>query len=96
MRIVDEELCKIYRQLPCLICGTRHEVCGHHIKSKGSGGDDARYNLMPLCFNHHTEIHMIGLTKFCKRYASAKWHILDNGWKYCDVKKKYVRYEHDQ
>jgi hypothetical protein len=93
MRIVDEELCKIYRSFPCLVCGTRQEVCGHHIKSKGSGGHDARYNLMPLCFNHHAEIHTIGLTRFCKKYASAKWHILDNGWKYDYNLGKYLRHD---
>jgi 5-methylcytosine-specific restriction endonuclease McrA len=70
MRIVDKKLCQSYQGRPCIICG-RHGV-GHHVKSKGSGGDDTPQNLMPLCQNHHVEVHAKGLQYFAMQYPSVK------------------------
>jgi len=89
LRITNKELCESYREKPCVVCGTQNEVCGHHIRTKGSGGDDIEENLIPLCFQHHTEIHQIGLTRFCKKYSNAKWFILGMKWFYCDLRKRY-------
>lgn len=89
MRIKNKELCESYRFKPCLVCGNPNEVCGHHIKSKGSGGDDIDENLMPLCFNHHTEIHQIGLNKFIKKYGNVKWYLLERGWYYCHLRERF-------
>lgn len=92
MRIVDLELCKSYQGLPCLCCGDTTGTVGHHIKSKGSGGDDVKENLMPLCVEHHHKIHTYGLTRMCKEFAAVKWFVLDNGYEYDFTFKRYMKY----
>lgn len=68
---------------PCAVEGDRDEclgeITGHHLKSVGSGGQDAG-NLAPLCAKHHTAIHTLGLYDFdrlyfndLKLYAKALW-----------------------
>lgn len=41
----------------CQICGFRGNTEKHHIKSKGSGGDDIPENLIEVCRICHTKIH---------------------------------------
>ena len=41
----------------------------HHLKTRGSGGDDSQTNVMPLCRLHHTELHKIGLSSFVEKYG---------------------------
>ena len=41
----------------CFICGKLGQTDKHHIKSKGSGGDDKEENLIELCRKCHTELH---------------------------------------
>ena len=41
----------------CELCGTRGQTEKHHIKSKGSGGDDTKENLIEVCRKCHTKIH---------------------------------------
>lgn len=36
----------------------------HHIKSRGAGGNDEPENLLRLCWEHHTQIHTIGDSRF--------------------------------
>lgn len=74
---------------PCIACGESYlDRCFHHIKTRGSGGTDDSYNLMPLCFLCHTEIHLIGMVKMADRVNQfgdyrhkqmRKW-LLDNEW----------------
>lgn len=69
-RIVDRELLDSYHDLICII----HSECfghvvAHHIKTKGSGGDDVADNLLALCCKHHEEIHKIGTYTFCLKYG---------------------------
>jgi len=43
----------------CQVCG-RYQESGlhvHHVKSKGSGGDDSPDNLVTLCYECHTKVH---------------------------------------
>lgn len=54
--------------LGCLKRGCREKAYCHHVKSRGSGGKD-EFNLVPLCFNHHTEIHQIGREAFERKYS---------------------------
>ena len=72
------------KTFPCAVMGEGvecfGEVTGHHLKSVGSGGQDAG-NLVPLCEGHHTEIHTSGLYDFdrkyfndLKLYAKALWN----------------------
>jgi len=71
---------KAMRQLPCMACGC-HGVDLHHIKSRGSGGKDTTWNLIPLCRNHHNEYHFRGWSKFLIRYQNVFDYLSELGWK---------------
>lgn len=70
---------KFIRSLRCLVCEKRPvDVC--HIKSRGSGGTDEMYNLMPLCRDHHIEQHKIGIITFFKKYSTVNFYMKSIGW----------------
>jgi hypothetical protein len=67
------------KSLPCLVCGSKEvDVC--HVKSRGSGGGDDVWNLMPLCRTHHAEQHQIGILTFVEKYLSVAFYLFENGW----------------
>ena len=72
---------------PCLNCGkqTSGGNCFHHIKTRGSGGTDDVWNLMPLCFFCHERVHKIGLLKFSENFA-VKLFLENLGWEICPSK----------
>lgn len=72
----------------CLICRLR-DADNHHVKSRGSGGSDDPFNLVPLCRKHHTEIHQIGTGTFSDKYDVFKNWLLSNGWEYNELIKKW-------
>lgn len=41
----------------CKVCGKSGQTEKHHIKSKGSGGNDVEENLIEVCRVCHTKIH---------------------------------------
>lgn len=92
-RIIDKKLCKSYQGLPCLVCGSRFSTVGHHIRSKGSGGSDIKENLIPLCHEHHREIHdnpkSCGITNFSQKYTTVKYYILGMNWYFCTRLNKF-------
>lgn len=55
-RIVDKKLLKDKKGI-CEICGKKTQTEKHHIKTKGSGGDDTKDNLIEVCRICHTKIH---------------------------------------
>ncbi len=71
-RIEDIRLLETYHDMECAACGDWQNVSGHHIKSRGAGGHDIPENLIPLCIRCHTEIHMIGPTKFYQKYPKLR------------------------
>jgi len=89
MRIINKKLCESYRGKPCLVC--EKPSVGHHIKTKGSGGDDAPYNLMPLCFIHHRRVHDLGLTLFAKVFPMIAIYLIGHGWEYDHFLDKWTR-----
>lgn len=64
---------------PCLVC-SRTPTDVAHIKTKGSGGTLHPENVMPLCREHHTEQHKIGIVTFIKKYPSVFLHLKYLGW----------------
>lgn len=55
----------------CAVCGKHAEV--HHYDAVGAGRNRKEIchigmRALPLCREHHTEIHRIGRETFCKRY----------------------------
>lgn len=81
-RIVNRKLLDSYQGQPCAVLGPKSDVGGresayhwgkidpHHIKTRGSGGDDVDENLANLCRWHHRCIHNDGIKTFIE-----KWHI---------------------
>ena len=65
----------------CIVCG-KQGVAKHHFRSRGSGGSDSEFNLMPLCVEHHTEIHMIGPNTMSVKYPQVEDWLHKNGWEY--------------
>lgn len=62
-------MCLIHKK--CCICGRRADL--HHIDAIGMGNDRTEAHnvgreVMSLCREHHTEIHMIGKAAFMERY----------------------------
>lgn len=55
-RIVDKKLLKNKKGI-CEICRKKTHTEKHHIKTKGSGGDDTEDNLIEVCRICHTKIH---------------------------------------
>ena len=51
----DKEVTKYYTGLPCKICGTTHQTCGHHIveRSLSAYFRHCPYNIIALCIKHH-------------------------------------------
>lgn len=80
---------------PCLACNESREgmVCFHHVTTRGSGGLDEAYNLMPLCFIHHTEIHKVGLNKLILKFPQVRWWLTGNGWEYVEFLGKWLHNE---
>lgn len=55
--------------MDCEVCGSRHQVSGHHLISYKSRPDlDCERNMIALCFKHHREVHDIGLRRFAEKY----------------------------
>jgi hypothetical protein len=65
-----------------------HQAERHHLKSRGSGGSDDDYNIMPLCRNHHIEIHKIGRNTFISKYKLSNY-MERKGWEYISVLKRW-------
>lgn len=55
-RIVNKKLLKDKKGV-CEICGKKGQTEKHHIKTKGSGGNDTKENLIEVCRICHTKIH---------------------------------------
>ena len=67
---------------PCVACGESKDgfVTFHHVKTRGSGGNDNPENLMPLCAWCHHLIHKIGTVEMSKKYESINNWLVKNGW----------------
>lgn len=77
-RIVDRELLDSVSELPCLVCKKAGPSDPDHIKTRGAGGGDTKSNVWPLCRQHHTERHTIGLNRFMLKYSITLTWIKDN------------------
>lgn len=57
-------------QYPCVICG-RMPVEAHHVRysfNSGTGIKPGDCWTIPLCQEHHRELHQIGMKSFQKKY----------------------------
>lgn len=89
-RIVDQELLKTVSKLWCVCCPPPSDEdrqwivdnidqaprrCDpHHVISRGASGDDIPENVVPLCIEHHQEIHRIGAVSLAGKYRGfSRW-----------------------
>lgn len=68
------------RNLSCVVCGKPPPNDPAHIKSKGSGGGDYLWNLIPLCRKHHSEQHSFGLYRFSLKHPAVVFWLYHRGW----------------
>lgn len=78
-RTEDKKLLEQVRLRRCLACG-RAPVDAAHVRSKGSGGHDAHFNVIPLCRIHHSEQHSQGWQSFCDKYRTVWEELRHKGW----------------
>ena len=62
-----------------------------HFKTRGSGGGNETWNLMPLCRYHHQERHRKQRIDMYRKYWQYKDWCDFNGWEYCPVLLKWSR-----
>lgn len=56
------------RSLPCSVPGcTRRPAEPHHVRTRGAGGSDS--DCVPLCHEHHMELHGKGRHTFETKHA---------------------------
>jgi len=65
--------------IPCCVTG-QTPVDLHHLYSRGAGGGDEDWNLIPLCREMHQKIHNVGMTTFILLHPEAKSWMMANGW----------------
>jgi len=61
------------RVMTCIIkdCHNSRDYQGHHIRPRGAGGSDGRWNRLGVCREHHTEIHQIGDRAFMEAHPET-------------------------
>lgn len=77
-RLDDREAMDLVKGSPCLICQRPSDPC--HIKTRGSGGPDIHWNMMPLCRQHHGEQGQ-STVKFLEKYAAVRFYLKKKGWR---------------
>jgi hypothetical protein len=67
VRFEDDAYLRFIRRQPCLICGAASQA--HHVQAGGVGTKCSDYRTVPLCHNHHRELHNHGRTSFELQYS---------------------------
>ena len=67
------------RRLPCLGCGC-YGVELHHVRSRGAGGEDTTWNLIPLDRKCHEAWHRGGWSRFLIRHQHVFDYLTELGW----------------
>jgi hypothetical protein len=55
------------------VTGCRNLIELHHIQEKHLGGTNDDYNILPLCSNHHSMVHMGLITPIRFYFSTAGW-----------------------
>lgn len=65
----------------CIVTGK--QGCDlHHIKTRGSGGTDDEWNLIPISRTLHQRWHHRGTQYMVKGYPAIRNWMIKNGWKF--------------
>lgn len=79
-RVEDRKLLNAIKKWPCLVCKSTYCVDPAHIHSKGAGGPDLIWNVIPLCRICHTIQHADGWKTFWKQHPIAALYLQTLGW----------------
>jgi hypothetical protein len=85
----DPEFLAEMRKLRCLACGHPPPSEVHHIKTRGSGGGDEFFNVMPVCRGCHQAWHKMGMQSFIQRHGSVQQYLEALGWELGTVLGKW-------
>jgi len=78
-RIVNRKLLDEVKKKPCVICGS--SPCDpSHIKTRGSGGGDDEWNVVPMCRWHHFKWGSVGVITFLREHPKFKELLFSMGW----------------
>lgn len=92
-RLSDPEFLSEIRKLPCLACGKHGPSEAHHIKTRGAGGGDDWFNVIPLCTGCHTgngHAWHRGKLTFLKKFPHVLEHLEKLGWELFNGKLLHV------
>lgn len=79
-RKVDERFLELVRCCRCLACGAQPPSDAHHIRSKGAGGGDDSWNVVPLCRWCHSAFHALGWKEFMEKRPGFWKRLEEVGW----------------
>ena len=81
-RTVDRKLLQEIKGWPCCVCGSTFNVDPSHIKTRGSGGPDASFNVVPKCRRCHITWGKMGPQAFCRKYPHFANRLRMMGWEF--------------
>ena len=89
--ITNRDILDQYHDMACQACKYREygKVTGHHIKTKGAGGENEHYNLIPLCYLHHHEIHTCESTAWFIEKYKLEDYMFQKGWDQCRLTNRW-------
>lgn len=78
IRHVDKKVLARVRKRRCLVCGDKAMAC--HVWTVGSYGPDADFNVIPMCFSHHTQQGWTPWPEFMALYPRVERELREKGW----------------
>ncbi len=75
-------------EIKCIVSGSPNSEL-HHVKTRGAGGTDDAWNLMPVSSSLHRLIHSQGLKKVSDDFPQVRKWLVNNGWDLCPVTFKW-------
>lgn len=85
---------KKHRELPCLACGSTPTDIAH-IRSRGSGGKDELFNIIPLCRRDHISQHRLGWYSFARGFPYVMRSLKEKGWEFVGFKIRRCEFDSD-
>ena len=78
-------------EMHCIVC-FKQGVDLHHLTTRGSGGTDDEWNLMPLCRFDHAKTHSLGLKQMSQVSENVEMWLIKHGWEFDEFRDKWARY----
>lgn len=79
-RVESQSTINEVKKMSCILCGATSNIDAHHLKSRGSGGGDEFFNLLPVCRAHHSLIHSQGLIRLAEGNPVVMIELNRRGW----------------